>query len=544
MKPLQICFGLCCLLQTTYAQAAPVEIKSASSIDAVTVYLGSASVTRVASVKLPAGDVRLRFEGLTDQLVDDSVRVSGQGSAKGVIRAASVERVEHAQATAAQVAALQGKIDDLEQKKKILEDRVSQADTRKTFLDSMKSTYLSERTQNLAVRAVDPKEWGAIYDFVGREYALVLEQRRKAQMEWDEVALQVNALQRELDALGAKDSRFDKTLLVDLHSDKPGDFNLSFNYLVGAVSWSPLWDARLDADREKLNLSLYASVRQNSGEDWSDVKLTVSTAQPLRSVNLPDLQPHYLDKYQTPIAYERLMKRAMPMMAEQGMAIASAMPMEQVNAEVAQNLLAVTFTTPSRESVDGAGQARKLFLQDFPLSAEIMRSAIPKISPQVFLSAKASNDRGVALLGGPVSLFLNDEFVGKTTLPNTVAGDSLNLAFGVDERVRVTRNMTRFHDTKGVFSAEDRYRYQIRTVAKNHYIKPVKLDIIDQIPVSRDENIKVLLGEASTEPSQPDDAQKPGIRHYTLTLPPAGEQSIDLLYDVRVPKGQQVSGLE
>jgi uncharacterized protein (TIGR02231 family) len=214
-------------------------------------------------------------------------------------------------------------------------------------------------------------------------------------------------------------------------------------------------------------------------------------------------------------------------------------------AAVTQGLLAATFTAPRRESIDSSGTPRRAFLATFPLKAELTRIAAPKREEQAFLIAKAMNESGPVLLAGPVNIFLGDEFTGKTHLPTIPPGDEIKLAFGPDDRVKVERKIIeRKHETTGVFSKEDLYRYRIRTTVKNLYPTPVTATILDQVPVSRDETIKVTVLDGSTKPTEPEDPTKPGVRSYTYTLQPKAEQVIELGYEVRFPKGQMISGLE
>jgi uncharacterized protein (TIGR02231 family) len=534
---------------TVPAFAAPKDITAQSSIDAVTVYINAARVTRVAMIDLPAGDVRVTLEGLTDHLLDDSLRVSGQGSAKAQVFGAVVERVPHVETTAKDVRAAEDKLLALRDQDRTLEDQLKQATSRRELLDSLRSTYVRERTENLAVRPMDPKEWSGLVDFVGKQYDAVLEQIRKTDVARRDLAKQIQAAQQALDQIRGRGSLVTKNVVVDLHADRPGAFELAVSYVVPSASWSPIWDARLDADKHTIALSLYGSVRQFSGEDWANVALALSTAQPSRGIEVPDLPPQYLEPIR-PMAPAALMPRALSkgrvdeMKAEEGVMMAYE-AMAPAEADITQGLLAATFTAPRRESIDSSGTPRRAFLSTFPLKAELTRLAAPKLDEQAVLTARATNESGPVLLPGPVNIFLGDELTGKTSLPLTAPGDEIKLAFGPDDRVKVERKIIeRKHETTGVFSKENLYRYRIRTTVKNLYPTPVTVTILDQIPVSRDETIKVTVLDKSTNPTDPEDPTKPGVRRYTYTLQPKAERVIELGYEVRFPKGQMIGGLE
>jgi uncharacterized protein (TIGR02231 family) len=520
-------------------------------------------VVRRARVELPPGDVRLLLPGLTHQLVDDSLRVEGSGNARARIYGVSAERIPHVQAASGEVIRAREKVTALEEEDRALEDRVKAAQGRREFVDSLRATYSRERTENMPVRNANPKEWSAMADFVAGQYELVQETLRKAEFARRELQQKLAAARAELNKLQAKGSTVTKTVAVELRTERGGLFDLEVSYLVPSASWSPLWDARLDGDSPRVELALYGQVSQSTGEDWRDVKLTVSTLQPARGIYVPELQPHYLDKQRVypasaPPARMSRMKalagvaRDEDAMAEptaeahsSGEGKAEALSLERPAAEMNAQLLSASFTSPRRESVDGVGKARKAFLATFPLQAELSRTVAPRLQEQAFLTTRAVNENGAPLLAGQASIFLGEEFMGRTQLSTTPVGGEIKLAFGADDRIKVERKVIeRKHETAGILSKDEVYRYRIRTTVKNLYPKAVSVTVLDQVPVSRDEVIEVKLLDGTTKPTEPADPMKPGVRTHKLELPARGEKVIELAYEVRVPRGETVAGLE
>jgi uncharacterized protein (TIGR02231 family) len=219
--------------------------------------------------------------------------------------------------------------------------------------------------------------------------------------------------------------------------------------------------------------------------------------------------------------------------------------MEQPAAEITQGLLSATFTAPRRESVDGAGRARKVFLARLSLPAEVSRTAAPRLDPVAYLTAKAVNEAGAPLLPGDASVFLGEEFVGRAALPATPPGGELKLAFGADERIKVERKVVeRRHETSGLLSKDDVYRYRVRVSVKNLTSAAAPVRLLDLVPVSRDEEIQVKVLDGSTPPTEAEDPMKPGVRAWVLPLQPKEEKVVELRYEVRFPRGTAVSGLE
>lgn len=536
--------------------ASAADLEARSRIDAVTVYQTSARVTRVAKVDLPAGDVRLLLPGVTDRLLDDSLRVRGTGSAGARVFGLSVDRVSGVGAAAAEARAAQERLDGLQDEDRALEDQQKGAATRRDFVDSLRSTYSEERARNMAVRGVSSREWADMVAFVAREREAAAAELRKAETARRGLAKRIQAARAELEKLQAKRSETTKTIAIDLRAEKPGAFEVRVSYVVPNASWRPVWDARLAAERKAMDLSLHASVEQVTGEDWSDVRLAVSTAQPARALYLPELSPRWLEKPRPrPVPYAAS-PAARPMAAEvaraksprkadmEDEAEAKQEAIEAPPAEIAEGLLSATFTAPRRESVDGAGRARKIHLAEFPLEAELTRIAAPRQDAAAFLAARATNGTGTALLPGQASVFLGDEFVGRAALPLTPPGGEVKLAFGADDRVKIERKvLERKQETSGLFTKDDVVVYRVRTTVKNLYATPVSVRILDLVPVSREEEVKVKVLDGSTPPSE-EDPMKPGVRTYALALQPHEERAIELRYEVRFPKGMAVSGLE
>jgi uncharacterized protein (TIGR02231 family) len=542
-------------LLAALAVAAPTltpaeDVKATSRIDAVTVYRSSARVTRVAEARLGAGDGRVLLEGLPESLDDDSVRVSGKGTARARIFGVSVEPVT-GEAPAAEVRAVEVRLEGLLAEDRALEDAVRIARERTKFVESLRSTYSEERAKNLAVRGLSAREWADLARFVEAELSASAQAVRKAESARRELSRRVAAARAELEKLQAKRSRTTKTVAIEVSADQAGAVELVASYVVPGASWRPIWDARLVPEGSTIEMAFLATVSQTSGEDWKGVRLALSTAEPGRGILVPRLEPRWLGRLEPmPVARKRVPSSAAPMAAAEARADlvreeeAPSVGMEEPAASVEQGLLAATFTAPRRESVDGAGRARKVSLARFPLKAEIERAAAPRIDPAAFLTAKAVNDTGFPLLAGTAGVYVGDEFVGRAPLSFTPVGGELTLAFGADDRIEIERKvLERRHETAGIVSKDDVWRYRVRIAVKSRYPAPVTLALQDLVPVSREEKIEVKVLDGTT-PATREDPERPGVRIWELTLEPRKEAVVELRYEVRFPRGFPVGGLE
>jgi uncharacterized protein (TIGR02231 family) len=218
--------------------------------------------------------------------------------------------------------------------------------------------------------------------------------------------------------------------------------------------------------------------------------------------------------------------------------------MEVAAATAEEGLLSASFTTPRRESVDGSGQARKVPLARFPLKAQLVRTAAPRVEAAAFLTAKAVNETGFPLLPGAVGVYVGDEFAGRTVLPATPPGGELELAFGADDRVEIDRKvLERNRESAGLLTKDEVYRYRVRIGVKNRYATPVAVKLLDLVPVSRDEKIQVKLLDGSTAWTR-EDPERPGVKVWELPLGAREQKVVELRYEVRYPRDFPIAGLE
>jgi len=534
--------------------SAAADLSVPSRIDAVTVYRSSARITRSARVDLTAGPARVLLAGLPDPLDDDSIRVEGKGTSKARVFGVTVERVTAAETAAAEARAAEERLERLQDEDRGLEDRVRGAQARLEFVKSLRSTYSEERAKNLAVRGIPAREWSDLAAFVAGETAAAGGEIRKVEAARRDLARKIAQARADLEKVQAKRGQTTKTVAVEVEADRGGSLELALSYVVHAAGWQPIWDARLLPETSTMELSFLGSVWQRSGEDWKGVTLAVSTAQPARGLFVPVLEPLYLQKLEPrPVAMKRALSAPAPAMAL-GDARAEAKgnvaeeaesyAVEVAQASVEEGLLSATFTAPRRETVDGSGQARKVPLARFPLKAEIVRTAAPRVEASAFLTAKALNETGFPLLAGMAGVYVGDEFAGRAPIPATPPGGELELAFGADDRVEVERKvLERRRESAGIISKDEVFRYRVRIAVKNRYAAPVAVKLLDLVPVSRDEKIRVTVLEGTTAPTR-EDPERPGVRVYELALGPREERVLELRYEVRYPRGFPIAGLE
>jgi uncharacterized protein (TIGR02231 family) len=538
-------------------RTAAAELTAPSKVDAVTVYRGWARVTRLAHLEVGAGETRLLLQGLPAGLDDDSVRVEGKGTARARVGGVSVERITRAELSLPEVRAAEARLEALQLEDRALEDKLAAARARGKFAESLRASYSEERSKNLAVRAVSAREWADLVAFVEGQLEAASADGRRAEAGRRELARKLAAARSELEKLQAKRSGTSAQVAVELAAERAGSIELAVSYLVQGAGWRPVWDARLEAETGALELALLGEVTQRTGEDWTEARLSVSTAEPGRGLALPELSSRWLERSRPapapmPSPRESLRRdypaamAAAPERAKAAVELKSEEEAELVpeQAEVSTGLLAATWTTPRRETIDGAGRSRTVPLARHALKAAVTRIAAPRGDVTAYLAATVTNETGVPFLAGQARISLGDEFVGRAPLAATPPGGELKLAFGADPRVELERRVVeRRHETAGLLGGDHVWRYHVRTTIKNRYAVATSLTLLDLVPVSRDEAVKVKLLDGST-PATGEDPDRPGVKRWELKLAPKETRVVELRYEVRYPKDFPIEGLE
>ena len=265
-----------------------------SEVVKATVFKDRALVTRSAEVELSAGLNSLVFSGLTPDLDDESVSISSPD--KGVkIVDVKVERRFSTEARGEKVRRIQEKLAELEERKIEIDDKISVYESKKDFIFGLKAEALKYVNQKILLSTASTEKWNKMLRFVESNlekiYSAIRQQNSLKKKLNKEIVLQ----QRQLNQLKNSIGTDYKVILVKLESAHAGKFRISPAYIIPRAGWYPVYDTRISLADKKIELAFFGMVHQSSGEDWRDVRLTLSTADPLSVKDLPQPETWFLD---------------------------------------------------------------------------------------------------------------------------------------------------------------------------------------------------------------------------------------------------------
>lgn len=534
------------------APALADDLRADSAITSVTVFPSGAAVVRTATVTLPSGDTTVVIDGLPDELDADSLKVSGSGDTAVAI--ASVETVEMpADADSdPRRTALTGAIQQLQDKVAAIDDRLSALDARKRFLEQLVEQAPNGFGKALAAGNGDISGWNGAAEAVGSGLSEVADAVRAATVEKRGLGKQLDAEQQALADLPAPAEH--KQVRIAVSAEAAGMASLSVTYQVASATWKPTYDAELDTgDKDgapSLTLVRRAAVTQATGEDWSGVHLALSTARTEGGTNAPDLQPTLVSLYDAdkeaanqaePMAPAPTM-RAFDEAESNAVGGVAGKPATVIEAAADFGDYHAAYDVPGTVSVASGKGARSVQLGSETLDPKLSVKTAPALAETAYLTASFASLSGAPLLAGPVALFRDGSFVGNGAVAFSEAGKTIDLGFGVDDLVHVTRaTVTEQTGQRGfIVNARktDERRYKI--TVQNLHAHPLAITVLDRVPYAEDKAVTVTPSSDATQPTVTNVDDRRGVLAWTYTYDAGQSRDIVNAYQVSWPADRDI----
>lgn len=523
--------------------AAPDDTPRSLPITAVTCLEDRAQVERSGVVEVAAGVQRLRIGPVTALAVDRSLRaeaidVSGIGELgvtvvdARVVRAAVVpppRPAEDASKMRALVFDLEEETRDLARQKRRLESSVAVVRQAREELHRALAEFAGVEPDSSGVR-FDTVDWA------GRLEAVDAAEEHRHEEMFDVSRAQERAARRLAEARAALSSteedpaELSAVVEVVVEAERAGPVELRVVHLVPCALWRPAYRAALAADGTSLTLDSDAVVWQRTGEDWTGVRLSLSTARPTLAARPPSLVDDELHLRDKSVEEKRTVEVDLREedIAKVGAVAATAAELPGVDDGGEVRVLAA----PTPVTVPSDGRPHRVHLTSFTAPARTEQAATPELSPLVTRVAYAANEAGHVLLAGPVDLVRAGGFMGRGRLKFSGQGEEVRLPFGSEDTFRVVRHVSEQKATKAVTGRSTTTR-TVR-VFVSHLAgtgDPVPVVLRERIPVSEVSAVEVALRPEACDPA-PAGVDAEGIVRYDVTLAPGERREITLVYEL------------
>lgn len=544
---------------------AATPVTATSHIEAVTVYPDRAVVTRTATLDLPAGLSEVSFNDLPARLQEASLQANARGSAPLTLLDVASRLVVLEAEASPRVRAAEEELATLRREDRVLTDRTRLLDQQRALLGRIETAATTPPSGDPSPPSPSFEDWTRLLTFQADTLARFDDQRRTLDHERETLAAKITAAEARLAQLRreAPGRRQVRAATLRLHTESPSRAEVTLTYTLPQASWSASYDARLQTTQRTLALSYAGIVRNQTGEDWNEVRLTLSTARPSLGGAATTPAPRFLDVFQplpppSPVSRPRAGSGAVNaysdtssslMMAPATMALReqAVIPVAAVEA----GATSATFQIADRVSLPSDGTTRKVPILAVSLEPRLSFQITPALAETAYLEAALVNSTDAPFLAGELRTYLDNTYVATGSLKTVMPGESFDLSLGADEGIAVSRRLVnRFTETTGLGSRTRRTTYDFLLTFTNHKTATESLVFKEALPLSRDERITVRL-QAPTErsvgtPDRPAEVTREAdnLLVWRLSLAPGEKREIPFRYTVEHPNDLEIVGLE
>lgn len=516
--------------------AREVELK----VQDVTLYESSAGVLRSGKINLEPGINELMIRNLPVALQDESLVASVETAGASVVGSSTwIETgvVIHNK----DVLELQKKIRVLEREIEDYESRNSNLGNLRRILVDTRSKLTEMISKNLFYKKneVDAKKWFQTLSGNRQAIQVVLSSDQEVGRTIKDLRKKLSELQDKLSvilSLSEKSSRITKILVSFTEAEKK-EVKLNLTYRTGGVSWKPFYSVRMDG-REKIEFEYLAEINQESGEDWNNINLLLSTSSPDISGRRPRLssQRVYDQKKKTD-------KDGLVTFQSQSITEESNIVSEMESPE------AGTDPTTGNSEESGSGflfryskpitlfsrkESKKLSLVSFTTDATFTALYVPALKHYPLIKGSFKNISGFPIIPGETAVFRQAGMVGKSGFGYISPGEKAEISFGSENEVRAIYRKESNQTKEGILSGTKVVEKLIRVEFENFGKESRTISFQESIPVSGVENVKVSI-DSITTPGYAEVRKDSGILEWKLDLRPSQKQEIKLKYKVSFP---------
>jgi uncharacterized protein (TIGR02231 family) len=524
--------GLVAFLLTAsgkFDRALAAQTTESGKVTKVTLYRGQAMVTRVVSLKAGQSASEIVVGDLPEQVVSDSLFAEGSQGIE--VRAVRFRSQAVGEEPREEVRKLDEVIKEASDKASLLSKTQELLAKQDNYLDQLEGFVAPTAKTELSQGVLDAEALEKITTFSFQKREELLAKQVENEKEMKALEEQLALLQRQRSELtdGASRTRCEAVVFVEKTGEGPE--SISLNYLVESCGWSPSYTFRAGADHKEVEVECNALIQQMTGEDWSDVALTLSTASPALSATAPGLAPFPVALKPTgeqQVEQADLATQVKSIRTRQQSAImgfqntldmrsniganwdvnAAANEFQDLvlqNPKVALQALelasdgsgegpSLTYHFATPVSLASRSDQQMVRILQTSLASAFRHVATPVLTSYVYREVELTNTSEEDMLGGPITVYLNGSFVGRGEIPTVARGQTFVVGFGADPQLRTRQELVDKTDDVQGGNRELAFRY--RLIVENYKDEPVEVSVFDRLPhTERAGDVRIKLGE-------------------------------------------------
>ena len=555
-----------CMLGLLQVQAQENKFNASSEVKKVTVFLTGAELSHEAKVKLKKGQNIVTFVGLSPRLDDRSINLDPGSADVNVLYINS--HVNHLAEKKDNE-----KISNLKDSLEFYRDRIALLKLEQDALSSEKSLLFKNQSigGQPGVSMADVEKSADFYRKRSNEINLLIFKNDKLKSKLEKERSRYSKQLNELDAIVNPPT---SDITVTLVANKDMEAAMNFKYIIPTAGWTPKYDIRTEGTGAQVKLVYRAILFNNSGLDWKDIKITLSTASPEIGITVPQLGKWYLGNEQaaeadqlaqymqvTPgvVATEKSQNRAVNSDSRSGdyNTDDSTIPKLNMTGEIYDrifggstvdkqknqvmfkkievDMLSTEYTIDQPYTIYSDSKPYTVDVLEKTVNATYEYKAVPALEKDVFLQTKIALKDLPDLVSGDASVYFGGSYIGKTFIKTIDLEDSMTVSLGRDKKIQMIRKESKQDYQRSIVGNYEKEVLKYETTIKNTRDVPVFMIIEDQVPVASGSEQEVSVNDISggllDKPS--------GKVTWKYMMAPGETKVIKLGYTTKYPKYQK-----
>lgn len=493
------------------------NIVTAEKIQGITVFRNLAEIKSTVNLNLNTGLNTVIIDNLPKSILKNSIQVSADAG----IRIVQLTPITDYKRAALQTQAGLKITDSITN----YQDQLSSLNIKKYALEQELEILLANKNlSNKTDLAGEIEDLTAIYK---SRIPVIKEEIYRIDKKIKSILNTINQLEKTLANMSNTNDYC--SLKISLMANENASKNLRLNYLVNDAGWNPIYDLRVANITAPIFIQQKAIVFQNTGIDWEQVKIILSTGNPIDNGILPNLNPLYSDIY----SYQRT--KSLDMIEKRGVTQMAMAP----SVIETENQLANSYEITALTSIASSQENKIIEIKSDTLAALYQYMAVPKLDPHAYLISRIPNWNNLNLLDGNASVYFEDAYVGETFLNTMQFNDTLQVSLGKDPNILVERIKVKEFSSHKLLSGYQTASLNFNIKVLNNKKTAINLTIEDQAPISKNKSIEVKLNSLDGKYDI-----ETGKLTWKLNLNPSEQKVWSFGYELKYPKNKMISGLE
>lgn len=503
-----------------------------AKVNAVNVYRTSAELQNSVNVSFPAGTSEIVVTNISDEIVDKSIQINTNNKDVSILSVQYSSSYNsnyfennnpNGKRIKDSIAVLENLSTKINIERQTNEKTLELLDKNQGLLVGTSTSSVSQLMQLTEYYKTKRNEISIAQLDINKRYTQTIQQLERLR----------NRLKANTEA---EETFSDGVLVLKIVSSKGGSTKMDLGYLAENVFWEPFYEVKGNKLTEPLDITFKAKVRQDTGLDWKGVTLTLVNARSSRNNEAPVMNPWFLNSYKNEervnVGYSGRKDTVHTKEIEEVVVTGYGM-------KISENQLNVSFDTDIPYDILSNNEDHFINLKQIKIPAEYKYYTVPKQNPTAYLVADIKDFNKYNLISGSASVIFENMYVGETRINPNQTNDKISITLGDDKKISVRKEMVNDKASEKLFSSYQEKIITYDLVIRNNKKEAINMEIRDQIPLSKDDAVKIELLQSDNAEF---DKEK-GFLSWNVKISSSETKKIRVSYKVRYPKDFSIGNL-